>query len=420
MFWNGIWTALALIPALTTQPQPPALSLEQAILAAIEHHPGAEAVAQEILAAEAGVRSARALANPTVQVTPAITRGGSDTELLVQQPLELNGTRSARTALAQAQLNETRAFGRATIAELILQTKLAYGQLAGARLRRESAEKAASFFERIDAATRRQVEIGTRAGIEEINTGIELARVRQALAETEAEERNARTALNTLMGREPEAPLGTLTLTTPPVSPLDEAALIERALNARPELQADLARAEALRQEANLVRAEGRPDLVPQYRLDRFTRRSDESGFGIGISIPLLDYGNRRERLNQLRASAEAESSRFEATRRAIRAEVLQAYSELQVATLAVRNYESGLLAQAEELLQASARGFEAGQTSLLALLEAQRTHQAVLAEYHDARTRQAMALARLERATGEWPAAWLRQTTPTSQERSK
>src|SRR5207245_1522772 len=44
-----------------------------------------------------------------------------------------------------------------------------------------------------------------------------------------------------------------------------------------------------------------------------------------------------------------------------------------------------GVLDQARRLVEASRTGFQAGQTSLIAVLEAQRTYRSVLAEYTNA-----------------------------------
>jgi len=59
------------------------------------------------------------------------------------------------------------------------------------------------------------------------------------------------------------------------------------------------------------------------------------------------------------------------------------------------------VLDQARRLLEASRTGVQAGQTSVLALLDAQRTWRAVQIEYADALADRAVAAAALERATG-------------------
>ena len=58
------------------------------------------------------------------------------------------------------------------------------------------------------------------------------------------------------------------------------------------------------RHQARLARAEGRPDLTPQFRATSVTRGFREIGVGVGISLPFLDYGHRRNRVRQAEEAA--------------------------------------------------------------------------------------------------------------------
>jgi cobalt-zinc-cadmium efflux system outer membrane protein len=161
------------------QPSPPSLSIDDAVRLAIRQNPRVSAAAREVVAARAGVRSARALANPDLVFTPAITPGGSDEELLLSQPLELNGTRSARTGIASAQLRQAQAEATVELRSLVFDTKTAYQDLARARERQALALEVLQIAEEFDRITRRQVEIGTRPGIDQTQTEIEVVRARQ-------------------------------------------------------------------------------------------------------------------------------------------------------------------------------------------------------------------------------------------------
>jgi Outer membrane efflux protein len=135
---------------------------------------------------------------------------------------------------------------------------------------------------------------------------------------------------------------------------------------------------------ARLARAQGRPDLAPQFRAGSVTRGFGDSGIGIGISLPLFDYGSRRHRIRQAEESARAQEARIAATRRQVRQEVEQALARLQAADAVVRD-QGGVLEGARRLLEASRTGFQAGATSVIAILEAQRTYRSVLTDYTNA-----------------------------------
>jgi outer membrane protein, heavy metal efflux system len=405
--------------AAIAQPSPAPLTIEDAVSLAIRRNPRVSAAAREVTASEAGVRSARALANPSLLFSPALSPGGSDEELLLQQPLELNGTRGARTGVARAQLRAAHAEAVIALRELVFETKAAYTELARAQVLRSLAQEALQTAEEFDRITRRQAELGARPGIDRIQTGIEATRAQQQVTLAESQVTAAQSALNTFMGRPPEEPIGALPPLTVATTPVDREAALRQALGdgrlpaARAEFAAAEANRDGFRQEARLARAHGRPDLVPQFRAGSVTRGFGDAGVAIGITLPLFDYGSRRERVRQAEAAARAQEDRITGTRVQVRQEVEQSLARLSAAEAVVQSYQAGVLDQARRLLEASRTGFQAGATSVIAVLEAQRTYRSVLTEYTNALAAAATARAELERATGAVPADLLPVASP-------
>lgn len=396
---------------------------------AIRRNPRLTAAAREIGAARAGVRSARALANPSLMFTPGLSgASGSDEELLLQQPLELNGTRSARTGVASAQLRRTQAEAVVELRNLVLETKTAYYELARAQEQRALTQDVLRAAEEFHQGVRRQAEEGLRPEIDPVQTEIEVNRARQQHMLAVSQVTTAQVALNTLMGRAPGEPVSAEALftatpqpaaeeTTP--APVDRAHVLQQALAARAEITAEAAQREVLLQEARLARAEGRPDLVPQFRAGGVTRGVRDTGIGLGISLPFLDYGSRRNRIRQAETAAEAQGARIEATRNQVRQEVTQALTRLDAAAAVIQQYREGVLGQARRLLDASLRALQLGApgASILTVLEAQRTYRGVVTEYTNALANYAQARAELERAAGSVPSSLL--PDPNSENRA-
>src|SRR5262249_33206489 len=144
-------------------------------------------------------------------------------------------------------------------------------------------------FERI---ARRQVELGSRPGIDLTQLQVELTRARQSQLQARAGVRLSAANLNTLMGRAPDTPVAAVShlVFTPP--PSESQPSVQTALSQRAEVAAQQAQLEALRQQSRLIRAEGRPDLVVGGRLESFTRSPRTGGVGVGITLPFLDYGS--------------------------------------------------------------------------------------------------------------------------------
>gem|GEM_PF-6673096 len=90
----------------------------------------------------------------------------------------------------------------------------------------------------------------------------------------------------------------------------------------------------------------------------------------------------------------------------------MTAFERATAAQATLATFQDGLLERARRLLHASRIGFQAGQTSLVALLEAQRTYRAVQTEYVQARADYALALADLQRASGTLAADLIQEAT--------
>ncbi len=413
----SILCALLFIPgiALPQTAAPPPLTAEDAVMLAVRSNPGLSASARDVAAARSGPRSARALSNPTFTFTPGLTSvSGSGDELILSQPLELNGTRDARAGVANAQLQVTQAEAVGELRSLVFNTKTAYCQLAQAREMQSLARDTLKVAEEFDRITRLLVEAGKRPGIELSQTGIEVIRARQQVTLAGGQETVTLAALNTLMARAAGTPIGKVSTFSPSMEVVDEALLIRQALASRAEVAGAEAARDTFQRQARLARAEGRPDLVPQVRFGSLVRGVSAAGtgngfgIGLGITLPIFDYGSRRNRIRQSEEAARAQTDRITAMQNQVRQEVTQAVARLRAAQTVARDYQQGILDRARRLLDASGTGFLEGQTSVINVLEAQRTYRAVQAEYIEAQVKQAQAQAELERASGAVPASLL------------
>lgn len=390
------------------------ISLDEAVRLAVANNPRLTAAVRDILAAERGVAGARSLSNPDVFVTPGLRSVGSDEELLIRQPLEINGTRSARAAVATARLRAVRAEAVIELRDVVYQTKAAYLELARIQERRALAQDLVRTAQELDQNALRQVELGSRPGVERTQTAIEVTRARQQATLAEADYAAALSQLNTLLGQVP-----TTAVALPPLDftpqPIDEDNATRQALASRADLALTEANRDAFRQEARLAKAEGRIDVAPQVRAESFTREPREVSVGIGFSIPVFDHGSRRNRVRQAEESAKAQEQRLLGAQNQARLDVAQAVARLRATEAVIGDYRGGLVDETRRLLEARRTGFRLGQTDIISLLEAQRTYRAVQAEYIDALASHALAKAQLERATGAVPESLL--PTPQNQE---
>lgn len=414
-----IFCLLLLLPNVASaQPTPPLLTAEDAVALAIKNNPRLSAAIRDVTAARSGLRSARALVNPSFSVAPSVPNANGATDaILFQQPLEINGTRSARTGVAAAQLRATQSRAIVELRGLVFEIKSAYYELVRARGLLALSKYLLTTAEEFDRITRRQVELGRRPGIDLAQTGIEVTRAQQQVALAESRVATATIALNTLLNRPADESFGALSPLPISAELPDKADLLRQALEARAEITIEDALRESFRQEARLARAEGRPDLTPTFRSNEIVRTitPQDYGFGISITLPLFDWGSRRNRIRQAEESAQAQTDRIASVRNQVRQEVEQILARLRASDTLLKTYQQGILDRAKRLLDASRTGLQEGQTSIVSLLEAQRTYRTVQTEYANAQADYALTRAELERALGAVPASLLPVAAPNA-----
>lgn len=384
--------------AFADQEAPP-LTMQAAIDIARANHPSIQAAQADVTAASVNLRGARTLRNPEILVTPAVLGpAGSDELLSITQPLEINGAKQARTKIATGQLVATQAERRVIERDVILTVQAAYWTLAQTQDVATFDAENVTYAETLLAAANKQVELGNEPTSHATKADVELARARQQLARSQAAVTQAQTALNTAMGRIPTTPITLAeTLAYTPV-PFDDAILLQQGLANRPELTRDQALVTTASGEVDAVRAARRPDLAVQVRRDVW---DGEGGVGLGISLPLIDWGSVHADRARAQATMSAQQYRLDATRQVVR-------QEISTAIIAVRNAETQIitlrdqvLVPSEKLAQMATTGYQEGAMTYLEVLEARRTLRATHIEYLTALGEYRIALAQVEWATG-------------------
>jgi cobalt-zinc-cadmium efflux system outer membrane protein len=384
---------IGIVSVLGAQPA----DVEGALALALQRNPRVQALQQEIQSAQRLSQSASALSAPSILLAPAITTGGVGEELLLQQPLEITGIRQARMRVGQAEYELALAQAALELNDLLAEVAVVYYEYTYRQRIAQTAHEALQLAERTRDAIRQQVEAGVRAGVDLIQAEIELERVRQHALMRQTEAAAAQERLRVSVGGFDE-PQPTATSTVDWKRGLlteDETV----PLSLRPQT-ARLRLEQALAQQ---IRAEGLPDLGVQLRIERFQGERTRPGFGLTLSLPLLDYGARQNRLRAQNNLIEAQRLRLQQTRLALEAELRNAEQRLNQAQTRAESYQKTILPRAQQLAQAAQVGLETGQLSILQLLEAQRTARIVQEEALEAELELKLSEVGLKRLRGEF-----------------
>lgn len=381
------------------------LSLKEAVDMALRQNSSLMAARGDVEAADASERSARALANPEIVVTPGIAgEAGSEEELFISQPLEINGARKIRSGIARARKDGVQAAARSVEREIIRSVKQTYWDIVQAEQIVALDRESLSLAETLHQAAQRQLDIGSAPGAQVVKTQVELSRARQALARSESDLAQTKSALNTLLGRPADTPFTPADKLASESLQVDETALKAAAQEHRPELAEARSTLAVLQAQVKAVDAQRRPDLAIQARQEKF---GGEGGLGVAVSIPIVDWGSIKHGRKSAEAAADAQSKRIDAVRNSVLLDVDSALRQVDRSRKLIDEYEQGVLTQAERLAEMAQKGYQAGATGYLEVLEAQRTLRSVRTEYYTALADYQRALAQLEWAVGtDLPAA--------------
>jgi cobalt-zinc-cadmium efflux system outer membrane protein len=387
-------------PARVVEPVTP-LTLNTALLLALETNADLAAARYELQAVEASVTQAGALPNPALELSMEDRRRETrETTVLFNQPIELGGKRPARIQAAErgrdaasAALNVKRAEVRATVIT-------AFFDVVGAQERLRLAQESGQLAQRATDVASRRVAAGKVSPVEETRARVAESGVRLELNQARNELASARKRLAATWGN---------------LTPRFERA--EGQIDALPQLprlhdiSSRLAAAPAIaraRSEVDQRHAFAQLESsrrIPDITVSLGVKRSEELGrnqaiVGVAIPLPLFD----RNRGNVLEALRRTDKAREElsATEVRVDVEVSQAYDRLRTALQEVEALQKDILPGAQSAYDAATTGFEFGKFGFLDVLDAQRTLLQAKSQYLRALSEAHRAAADIDRILGE------------------
>ncbi|MDR1182011.1 MAG: TolC family protein [Bacteroidales bacterium] len=186
--------------------------------------------------------------------------------------------------------------------------------------------------------------------------------------------------------------------------------LITTAQNNRADLQAALKSKEVSQNNLRLAKANRAIDLGLSIGGGYSSEVRNEiapapafKGITAGVSIPLKFSNINKGALRAAQLATQQSETQYEAIELQIGSEVTQAYNKYKTTCRQVEQFNTGLLNEAETIFKKKVYSYERGETSILELLNAQRTYNDVQVNYSETLYNCASALVELERACGIW-----------------
>ena len=387
-----------------------ALTIEEAVLQALEHNMSLLAERNNVGVADAALLTASLRPNPVV--TAGATRpdqslidaGISPYEQIVRTDfvMERGGKRERRIdqaalvkSFAELQLSNTSRL-------LVLDIERAFTEVQLAKLNLALAEDTLKAFNDVVSVNAERARTGDLSQVELTRSRLAALQFQNEVRGQEARLRTARNRLSLLMGRGPDGDAIDTAgeLRNAPLQTTDEQ-LRRLALDARPDLQAlrtDRARSVA---DLRLQLANGKVDYTvagEYHRQEGSVIRGSSYAFFFSTPLPLFNRNQgeiTRARLQQAQLEA-----KVRALENDISHEVASAYAEYSLARGLVHTIETQMLAPARDVRATTEYAYRRGEATFVELLDAQRAFNETMRSYHEARAQYAQSLYALDALT--------------------
>lgn len=382
------------------------LSLENAVQRSLESHPLLGAEAADLRGAQA--RAQRAGMPPQFVVGSELEnfagtgdlRGMHSSEITLRlgRVFELGGKQEARQALGAAEIDRQQNSAEFIRLELAARTTVRFIEVVAGQERLNFARQQVQLAQR----TRREVGNWVRAGR---NPESDQAAADIALAEAELEQGNAEHELETakvLLAAMWGAKTADYQRASGNLTDLPAVATFE-TLAARLPMSAPHHNAALAARVAAAKRRVAQATLQPDVNASLGVRRVealDDNALVMSLSIPLGNKPRAALAIEEANAEYEAIVLRREAQLAESHGALFQAYQELMHARTEYEALRGQMIPRAEQALNVSRRGFDAGRFSFLSLAQAQRTLFDLRKRAVAAATRYHILLVDIERLT--------------------
>jgi cobalt-zinc-cadmium efflux system outer membrane protein len=391
-----------LLPA-AVQAQSVSITEAEALAGLSADSPRVRAIRSSIDLARADVFNAARWPNPRLSIDRESSAGVSETMTTVLQPLPVTGRRTLEREAAEALVDVARRRAEEAVRRLRADVRLAYADLVTAQVRERELTQSRDRLQQLTGILERREAAGDTAGFDRLRSEREVIEIdadRQAAAGDRA---RAQAVLAGFLA--PGIDPSTLIAAEPVIAPADLPpvdALVEDAMRMRGDVL-------ALQQEIESARLAMRAAdrrRVPEPEILAGTKSSSAAGGDLGTVIavqavlPLFDRG-RPERTVATARATQAQA-RLDALRITVRAEIAAWRAAALDRRNAAARYRAAALVTAGEVERIAQVSYDAGDRSILELLDAYRSSAS-------ARVRQAAldAAARQAEIELEYASGW-------------
>jgi outer membrane protein, heavy metal efflux system len=404
--------AACLLPAARTASAQPPLTLGAALDEALARNPELIALRAQLEVERQRPAQERYLMPPMLEAQiwqwplNRINPARATYMFEAQQAIPGRGKRTLRERLVNAEVEASAAAIPVRARDIVADITRTYADLFVARRAVEISQETIGLLRQIADATQVRYAAGRGSQQDILKTVVEITRLHEEELMLVEQARMAEAQLNTLLGRDPATPIGTLAepVEEAPLAPVAE--LQALAIERQPELamaRAEIARAEAA---SEVVRSERRPDYFVRGGYMLMPGEAGAFTAGVGITWNNAPWSRGRNDLaeEEARLDIAATRARYDASVNSLRLMVQEAYIRVESAAARAGILRTSLVPQSMQALEVSRVGYQADRGEFLDIIDNQRLLAAARLGYYRALADLERARADLERAVGPSP----------------
>jgi outer membrane protein, heavy metal efflux system len=373
----------------------PAMTLPAIEAVALESNRQIRVMKERLESAKAGVLPATATEDPSFMYRAWGTPMSSPWNLnrtqhmfMFSQTLPAAGKRELRYSIASQAVDIAEAELEAMKLDVAARVRATFYELLRNRDELRLHDEQIALARQAVASARIKYTVGRVPQQDVLKAQIAVTRLADHLAMFHQDGDIARTRLNTLMGRDPAAPLEVEGDYAAPASLPAVAALQQIALAHRPELQAIEAEIRQLETKVRLTQRNYKPDisvgagymLMPGGSMNRHGYMAE-----LSLNLPWLNRSKHDAEITEAQSQVNVRRAELETQKAMVFEAIQEAVIYANTAARLVEIYRDTLRPQAQTTLRAASLAYETEQTDFLNLIDSQNTALDVEYSYYRA-----------------------------------
>jgi outer membrane protein TolC len=325
--------------------------------------------------------------------------------LSFKYPLYTGNALEDQISIAQANEAAAEAAFAATAQQVVFTVRQGYTQVQAAQANVDAAQRAVDASQENVRVTQAQVQVGTSPQFNLLQAQVQLAQAQQILTAARTTLSQAHQNLAAVLVLPLTTTFGRIAQAALPEVPQDVNALIQQALQNRPEVAQAQANERAAQAAIDLAASGLRPNITvsagPQIQTSDPTNKDVVNFTGtIALTLAILDGGVTQAKIDQARAQLQQAQVTEQQTRQQVELDVRNAYLALGNAAESLRSALAGQTAAREALRIANVR-FQAGVGTQLEVVTQIQNVATADTQVIQAQVNYFVAVAQLDRATG-------------------